>query len=273
MFSFLRKKTPATPAVLTVTLGGNEVGRVTQDELPTHKQMSLQIPSGQPELTFTDSQGQSYAHNLASALDEGLPWLHLDLRVSTQFAGEADALLSASPSDKVATEEFAGGGKAIRFQPFYLPESPADPNELVGKGFFYRGLHFQGRITPSNVSLSCICDQCRKSFRLQGFHAGFMDSTYFFCDNGPHTLIVSGYVEGAPPLLQAVAPETVAPFEAQLPSCERCGGNFRYLNPFLCPHCHAPYIDFARFPMLRAVEYYGCSLYGESIQRWEPQSS
>lgn len=272
MFSFLRKKPPEPPAptVLLATSGGQELARVTSADVPAERTPAIELVGDHPDLTFTDSQGQSYSHDLTSARDEGFQWLHPSIRVSAKFAAEADGLLSNSPDAKVAQEEFARGGKAIRFQPFYLPECAADPAALVGKGFFYRGLHFPGTITPSNVSVGCLCDVCHRSFRLAGFHAGFMDVVYFFCDGGPHTLMVSSYVEGTPPLLDYAAPAAVAPLEAQLPACTECGGNFRYLNPFLCPHCKAPYIDFQRYPLLRATEYYGCTLYGEATQRWEP---
>jgi hypothetical protein len=270
MVSAFQAKPPA-PTILIVSSGGTEIARVSSADVPARHCPSLELSADDPTLTFTDSEGQSYVHDLSSALAEGLPWVHLDVRVSQRFAAEADCLLSASPSSEVAEEEFRQGGKAIRFQPFYLPEMTAgNPQDLVGKGFFFRGLHFPGMITPGNVSLGCICDVCRRSFRLQCFHAGFSDLVYFFCDGGPHTLTVSSYVEGTPPLLEYAPPERVAPLEAQLPACERCGGAFRYLNPFLCPHCRAPYIDFQRYPLLRATEYYGCHLYGERTQRWEP---
>lgn len=268
--SLFGKKPVATgPVILTATFEGREIWRVTRDAVPIKSRFAVEIQSDQPTIVFTDSSGQTYAHDLSSVKADGLRWIHFDLRVSERFAAEADCLLSTSDSPAVAEQEFANHGKAIRFQPFYLPEMQIDTGELEGKGFFYRGLQFPGTITPSNVSLSCLCDFCRKSFRVECFHAGFMDMTYFFCDGGPHTLMFTSYTEGAPSLLEYSPPEAVAPLEARLPPCERCGGHFKYLNPFLCPHCLKPYIDFARYPPLRATEYYGCTLYGEDTQRWE----
>lgn len=273
MFSFFKKReaTPQAsgPVVLTATLEGAEICRITSGEVPAKKRPAVQLQSARPELVFTDSAGQTYAHDLSSVVADGLSWAHFDIRVSERFAAEADCLLSNSPDEKVAQQEFANHGKAIRFQPLYLPELPTDPTELIGKGFFFRGLHFPGTITTSNISLSCLCDHCRKSFRLECFHAGFMDVTYFFCNGGPHTLIVGRGAEDAPPLLQYSTPETVAPFEARLPPCEKCGGSFKYLNPFPCPHCLQPYIDFRTHFQLRMTEYYGCTLYGDSAQHWD----
>ena len=56
----------------------------------------------------------------------------------------------------------------VRFQPFMLPEFTVDTSDLAGKGLFDRGLHFPGSITPGNVSVLCLCDSCKKSFRLGG---------------------------------------------------------------------------------------------------------
>lgn len=269
MFSFFRKK-PSGPVVLTVEFEGEPVWSVREDEVPAKLERALELRQTRPLLSFVDSAGQRTTHELGSAHSEGQSWLHLNVRVSERFALEADGLLSASSDTQRARQEFASHGPAIRFQPLYLPQCPADPADLVGKGFFFRGLQFQGTISPSNVSMGCICDVCRGSFRASCFHAGFSELQYFFCDRGPHTLAVSSYVDGVPPLLEYVQPETVAPFEAMLPPC-RCGGSFAYLNPFRCPHCGAAYIDFRTFPLLRAVEYYGCTLYGDSPQRWEPE--
>lgn len=265
----LFKKRPSGPTVLTVTLDGAEVCRIAQDAVSARHKQSIALQSEQPQLHFTDSAGQTYIHDLTAFRAQGLRWLHLDVRVSDRFAAEADGLLSASGSAKVAEAEFAAHGPAIRFQPIYLPECAADPTTLVGKGLFYRGLQFQGTISPSNIALGCICDACRRSFVLSCFHAGFSDLVYFFCDGGPHTLVASSYIEDAPQLLTDAEPADVASFEARLPACVHCGGHFAYLNPLLCPHCHAPYIDFRRFPQLRAVEYYGCTLYGDNSQQWE----
>jgi predicted amidophosphoribosyltransferase len=61
----------------------------------------------------------------------------------------------------------------------------------------------------------------------------------------------------------------LAKLESRLPRCEQCGGEFRYLNPLLCPHCAKPFIDFARHPEIRDNEYYGNYLYGTKPQAWE----
>lgn len=85
------------------------------------------------------------------------------------------------------------------------------------------------------VSAACVCDHCDQSFLLSHFHSGFDDSSYFYCNDGCHTLRVSGNQKGAPPLLEEPAPGAVEAFDIRLPACERCGGRFAYYNSLLCP--------------------------------------
>ena len=252
--------------LLSVTFDDKEILTVDEGHVPFERGVVLELASPHPLLTLTDSAGGSHRHDLSELKPLG-KFLHLNLRLSERFAAEFDGLLSDSATSSQAKDEFAAHGPAARFQPFYLPECAADPAALVGKGFFYRGLHFQGVITPSNIKLACRCDQCRKSFMLSPFHAGFMDVAYFFCDAGTHTLMTQH--PDAPGLLIAPDPDKLASLEAELPPCEKCGGHFAYFNPLLCPHCRAPYIDFKRFPQLREVEYYGATLLGENCQYWE----
>ncbi|MGE5672910.1 MAG: hypothetical protein ACM3XM_03365 [Mycobacterium leprae] len=257
------------PSVLSLFLDEEEVCTVFKDEVPTEKRLVVELSRSDHALRFIDSRGSTRSYDLASVYDEGARFLHLSVRVSAGFAVQADALLTRdgkNPEEVFRTPE----GKGIRFAPFYLPECSGNPADLVGRGLFYRGLHFPGTVTPGNVSLLCICDHCHKSFRLQSFHAGFSDSTYLYCSNQPHTLMASSQLEGAPPALGRANPEALARFESKLPACEKCGGQFRYLNPLRCPHCGEPYIDFDRHPTDREQEYYGNYLYGDKLQLWRP---
>ncbi|HEY7546139.1 MAG TPA: hypothetical protein VID27_14705, partial [Blastocatellia bacterium] len=219
---------------------------------------------------FIDSQGSTFVHDISSVKNEGSDWIHLSIRVSSEFTVMADCL--TGDSSDPPTEKFLNGeALGIRFQPFYLAECKFDPKELVGAGLFTRGFHFSGVVTPGNVSLSCVCDHCRRSFRLQSFHAGFSNLVYFYCSSGPHTLTASSYLDDAPPVMGEADRDALARFEARLPQCEKCGGDFKYFNSLLCPHCSRPYIDFQNRPDEREVEYYGNLLYGDSLQEWEPQ--
>lgn len=255
--------------VLRVLLDTQELCSFTSSELPAEKQPIAELKGGQHLLHFVDSAGNACSFDLSSVFAEGGRFLHMSVRVGPTFAVQSDCIVTASEDENPEEAFRSGAAIGVRFQPFMLPEFTGDTSELVGKGLFYRGLHFSGTVTPGNVSVLCLCDYCQKSFRLQSFHAGFSDLTYLYCSGGPHTLVASSYIEDAPPILGEADMKSVARFERRLPKCNECGGSFRYMNPLLCPHCRAPFIDFARHPQEREKEYYGNHLYGGSIQVFE----
>jgi hypothetical protein len=254
--------------ILTVRIDEVEVCTFFAHELPAEKRPAIELTRQNQELRFVDSKGGVRAYDLTSVFGEGDRHVYLSVRVSSGYAAQADAIVSKEPCEP---EQAVKGNawKGIRLEPFYLPECAGNPAELVGKGLFYRGLHFSGVITPGNASLLCICDCCKKSFRLQSFHAGFSNLCYFYCSRGSHTLVVNAFANDAPPVLGKADRESVARFERRLPACSQCGGEFRYLNPLRCPHCREPYIDFQKHPAIREQEYYGNYLYGAELQRWD----
>jgi hypothetical protein len=256
------------PPILTLRLDDEEILAVRAGEAPVALNPDIQLTRPGEVLHFVDSRGDSHSYDLSSLYDEGWRFVHLSVRVGPTFAVQPDALLTrdgGDPDGAFARHE----GRGVRLQPFTLPESGV-PAEPPGGGLFRRGLHYPGLITNGGVSLLCICDHCRKTFRLQSFHAGFSDLVYLYCSRGLHTLVASSYLPDAPTLLRPADPESVARFEGRLPPCGECGGEFRYLNPLRCPHCKEPYIDFANHPGVREQEYYGNYLYGGTLQRWEP---
>ena len=256
----------AEAPLVTVSLDGAELCSIRR--APAEERRVARLDSPHPVLTFTDAGGTAYRHDLTSVVQEGCPWLHLSVRVPDLEACQADALIHTEATvDEAAFRN--GDVRGIRFQPFYLPQGRGDPKELAGQGLFYRGLHVPGTMTPANVSLSCLCDHCGQSFRLQSFHAGFGLNAYFYCNRGPHTFVTGTFVEGAPPPMGAPDPAALAGLEARLPRCAKCGGAFQYANPFPCPHCGRAFIDFAAHPHLREREHYGNYLYGDGTQEWE----
>lgn len=255
--------------ILRAFFEGRELARIDRQSVPVEKRVVAVISTPHPTLSLRDSRGTEWVYDLSSCLRGEARHLHFSFSVGSTFGAQADCVLWNSehlPDDAFHKGEADG----IRFQPCYLPECPGDPAELVGRGLFFRGLHVSGYVTPGNVSLLCVCDSCRKSFRVQSFHAGFADLAYFYCDKAPHTLVASAHLPDAPPLLVEADEGAISRFESQLPPCEKCGGAFLYYNPLRCPHCLAPYIDFERYPKLRETEYYGNHLYGDTVQRFEP---
>jgi hypothetical protein len=261
---------PLGRRLLTVSLDDEELCSIHAEEVPVERRPVVELSRTSHLLRFTDSASVIRSYDVSSVYEEGGRFLHLSVRVGPTSAAQADAVSTKdgqNPDKALAHPD----GIGLRFQPFYLPESSSDPADLVGRGLFYRGLHFPGTVTRGNVSLLCICDHCAKSFRLQSFHAGFGYACYLYCSQAPHTLVASSYIDDAPPVMGKADPQSVARFEERLPRCSECGGEFRYMNPFRCPHCREPYIDFPRYPEDREREYYGNHLYGDTPQHWDPK--
>lgn len=255
--------------VLRVLLDTEEICSFTSSALPTEQKPVVKLKGEQQLLHFVDSAGNARSFDLSSVFSEGGRFLHMSIRVGPTFAVQADCIVTRNEDENPEDTFQSGASAGIRFQPFMLPQFTEDTSLLLGKGLFFRGLHFSGSVTPGNVSVLCLCDYCHKSFRLQSFHAGFGEVTYLYCSGGPHTLIASSYIEDAPPILGEADMESVARFERRLPKCNECSGSFRYMNSLLCPHCKRPYIDFERYPEERKKEYYGNHLYGGSVQVFE----
>lgn len=268
MWPFKRKTDKPYP-LLKVLSGDMEVCSVMPGEVPVEKVLRVELSADSPLIRFVDG-GKLRSFDLSSAFAEGARFIDMSVRVSASFAVQVDGILTATREED-SQAAFRGGAKGVRFQPFLLPESSGRNEDTVGRGLFFRGLHFSGMVTQGNVSLMCLCDRCEKSFRLQSFHAGFSNLVYFYCSRGTHAIAASSYAEDAPPVAGQADIAATERFEKTLPACGECGGSFRYLNPLLCPHCAQPYIDFAAFPREREGEYYGNYLYGGVLQRHEPR--
>jgi len=259
---FFKRKKP----LLTVLVDGKEICRLLESELPIEKTPTVEIEKENANVVFMDSSGNEIIHSLGSETG----WFGFSVRVHPNLACQADCIVGKEK--ELSTERFTKGEvSGIRFQPFFLGAAKSTEEELKGRGLFARGLHFSGTITPSNVSLSCICDTCRKSFRIQSFHAGFSNFGYIYSESGSYTLTMPDSVEGSPPALGRADADKLKSLESRLPKAPD-GTEFRYLNPLRCPHCGAPYIDFEKFPEDREKEYYGNTLFGESTIKYEPET-
>lgn len=253
--------------LLIVSVAGQEICRVLQKEVPVEKQPICEILTENTVVTFTDANGRTITHTLGT--DTG--WFGFSIRVLPNFACQADCIFGADRN--LSPERFTKGElSGIRFQPFFLGDAKDTERELIGHGLFQRGLHFSGTVTPGNVSLSCICDGCGRSFRLQSFHTGFSNCGYMYSGSGVHTLTIPDYVEGSPSALVEPDSDALRTLESMLPMAPD-GTRFGYLNPLRCPHCFEPFIDFVKFPQDRKQEYYGNTFYGESALHYEPKAT
>ena len=194
-------------------------------------------------------------------------FFHSSIRVLKNSAVMIDGIIS---TDKNKYPEWQDKNyEAIRLQPFYLSDKEQENEKLKGSGLFQRGLHFSGTVTPGGVRAICICDSCKKSFTLQHFHAGFSEAQYFYSSDSKQTLMVPyGQIENMPTQLQETIDEkTLELVEQQLPKSTNGHGNFKYYNPFRCPHCCSTFIDFENNKNIRPNEYYGNRLINQKLQR------
>lgn len=263
ILNIFRKK---PSALLTVQLNGRELCTIQAAELPTEKTPSIKIDTNS-RVSFIDSNGTTHTHAIGAARG----WAHFSIRIHANRGCQADCVISDSPTFDAAALSH-GKATGIRFQPFFLAESPVSNADFIGKGLFKRGLHFSGSITPGNIWLSCECDKCRQSFLIRSYHAGFSNLGYFYSSSGQYTITVSTMIPGSPAPLSTPDPIALAALEQSLPPAPD-GSHYKYLNPFRCPHCKAPYIDFEANPGSRESEYYGNYFMETQLLRYEPAQS
>lgn len=196
-------------------------------------------------------------------------FLHSSIRILANSAVMIDGIISRSATTFLNWNE--DGYEAVRLQPFFLSNKNVENTKLKGAGLFQRGLHFGGTITPSGVRCICICDACNASFTIQHFHAGFSEVQYFYSDDSQETLIVEyNAVKNLPMQLQTnIDPAILQVVESKLPKRVYGYGEFRYYNPFRCPHCSTTFIDFEKNKELRASEYYGNTLINRMPIRYQ----
>ena len=258
---FSKRPVSQDACLLEVVLDNQVLCSINQREIPCERTIDAALKNDGSEFVLRQPGGPACCHPLST--EKG--WGHFSVRMRENLACQADCLVSDSREFDPAAF-LKGELNGIRFQPFFLEGATVKNSELKGQGLFARGLHFPGSVSPGNLSLSCICDACRRAFRLQSFHAGFSRVGYFYSASGQFTLIVSSGVLGAPtPTLRPLSTEeagAIATLERSLPPAPD-GTSYNYLNALRCPYCNEPYIDFAAHPELRPNEYYGNAFFGK----------
>ena len=228
-----------------------------------------------PELNIFENNSLSRRFTIETLInnpDLTGQFLHSSIRILPNSAVVIDGIIS---SDRTKAPKWTESNyEAIRFQPFYLSNANYHNLQLIGKGLFDRGLHFSGTITPASVRNVCICDFCSQSFTIQHFHAGFSESQYFYSSDSKETLIVPyGAIENMPVQLQKEIDQNIVDnVDSILPKPSNGEGSFNYYNPFRCPHCSNPYIDF-KGKLSRPNEYYGNFYINQKPKHWVPQST
>ena len=197
-------------------------------------------------------------------------FLHSSIRILDNNAVMIDGVLSKSDTSfpKWTDDDY----EAVRLQPFFLSNVNEKNIQLIGKGLFDRGLHFSGTVTPTTVRCVCICDNCKQSFSLQHFHAGFSEVQYFYSTDSRETLLVPYDVTANMPTQLQETIELTALKEMENKLSKSSYGDFRYFNSFKCPHCLTAFIDFEKYPEMRPKEYYGNTLLNQKPKQWTDQT-
>lgn len=229
--------------LLAVVVDAVEVLAMEEKDGPNEAAVSFSI---HPEsvIEFHEESGRTHSHTISGEVGS----LRLTVRVYPTYGVQAIGQL---------------GSKEVRFQPFYIKKKGHKLPDLKGKGLATRGFHDLLTRTPSNVVLSALCDECEKSFQFTSFHASSSGVTYFYSSSGKYTLTVNEQELGEPGVKPSE--EAVQALERKLPSAPDAS-KYSYLNPFRCPHCSAPYIDFEKYPEIRVSEFYGNLQAGQKLQ-------
>jgi len=251
--------------IARVSFLNRQIASIDDSNLPIELDVAISWTHGPRSLVVVDQLGSATVFDFRVVPLDEATYGAFSIRVSRSGAFQADCLLGRD-SVPIPSDFLEGKVLGIRLQPILLPGVSATKVQTAGRGTFARGLHYPGILTRSNVSLLCICDGCRASFRLQPFHSGFGQSEYFYCETGTHTLLINSKVLSSLTESTGNLPSRPADLEKHLPPCDVCQSAFRYLNPLRCPQCHTPYIDFHLYPESRPQEYYGNFFYGTKLQ-------
>lgn len=256
-----KKNLDSKNPLLTFTVNHKTILNILSTEVPCEKTPSVHMKE-RGVIAFIDHEGKTITHQIGD--EKG--WYHFCIRISENFACMIDCIITQK--EKFDPNAFANGANGIRFAPFFISGSTFDPKIFVGQSLFTRGLHYSGQVTNSRIALSGVCDFCHQSFLFHSFHAGFSNAGYFYSASGDYLMTVDDQVPGCPIPLTTPDPKALASLEAKLPKAPD-GSSYSYKNPFRCPHCKKPYIDFENFPDIRANEYYGNYFDQSKMMRFE----
>jgi hypothetical protein len=119
-----------------------------------------------------------------------------------------------------------------------------------GQDLIAKALKYPGYITPSNVRLMGICQNCGRSFCFHGYAFYMAQSDVAYSDDGLDCCEIQAY-----------------DIDKNNWSCEIDGKTFRYYNSFHCPHCGTPYIDYKKNPQNKIFGVSGCVHLGRKAYR------
>jgi hypothetical protein len=247
--------------LLSAYLTNKELAQITDEKIPTFKRLEFSISGLEHELILVDSKNRKYSFDLSSAFDAGLDWIDACIDINENLVIHADCRLGKNQSIPFAPQQ-------IIFQSFRLPENNINQDEVAGKELYGRGFLSPGSMIGSDFSFLCICDYCEKSFRLQNQHLAMSPLVHMYCESGYHTLLAEPAKS-----FNFKNNETWLEFESLLPKCNLCNTSFRMMNPFRCPNCHEPFINYEKYPEQRVHDINAVNLYSQAYQYWLPKNN
>ena len=169
---------------------------------------------------------------------------------------QVSGVISSSPEakDTVAWDDII-----YRFE-VYIPTAGKHAEEyrrlLEGASLEEKALFFRGSSTHGNVILLGICSSCRRSFAFRTLDFAALEALPAYSDDG---LDVAAF-SVAESRLAAEDPRWSAAFGEK---------QFRFANPFRCPHCGHPYLDYLKYPRIHHIGEPACLLTGHQIMNQE----
>lgn len=179
-------------------------------------------------------------------------YFHLALRIHTSntYCGpvhlvQADGFISDTPEDKKMQLSDIG----YRMEAFPLYSSAGEQymrEQIIDRDLENKGLRYPGVTTPLNVRLIGWCPSCQRSFTFLSYALYNAQEEVAYSDDG---LDVCGIEE----------------YEIDKENWARTadGKIFRYYNPFRCPHCGKPYIDYKKHRNMKRFGNAACALLGK----------
>ena len=179
-------------------------------------------------------------------------YFHLALRIHTSntYCGpvhlvQTDGFISDTPEDKQMQLSDIG----YRMECFPLHSSAEEQymcDQIIDRDLENKGLRYPGVTTPLNVRLIGWCPSCQRSFTFLSYALYNAQEEVAYSDDG---LDVCGIEE----------------YEIDKENWARTadGKIFRYYNPFRCPHCGKPYIDYKKHRYMKRFGNAACALLGK----------
>lgn len=214
---------------------------------PLEKCGAIALKTKTPSLLLYEGEELSHEYVLGNTKDEDYTGKYFLYSVRMSMVGnpvapvvQIDGFVADSPD-----EESMGSNTGYRFEGYhpYFGGIESSRRRLVQSGadLIEKGLKYPGYITPANVRLVGICDECGKSLTFIGYNYPGMNAEPLYSDDG--TSVIESYDYN---------------MDKDNGVVEKDGRKYRYYNSFCCKYCGHPYIDYNRKREMKQYGNLGC---------------